>query len=261
MLFCEIKKNIISEQLKKNIIPLLVWPLLELIQIIYNYNFSFGTDTSKIFGLNKGNLLIFVISTYLLFSIFDKNVENSWRINFEKYQGVISQFFITPYPRVKWLLNRSIASFFSSSLAYCLVFILYIFSLNNFDTKLKLYLLLILVLAIIISIVWGALLISIFLLFRDGSPLLTIFTSVQYMVSGVQVPFRFMPKFLSILINIIPLSYLSSLIYDLLIEAVFPLQKVVVHVSLFIIILFSIIPIVMRTVEQRLKVNGNFDLF
>src|SRR5699024_10958437 len=109
MLIYEIKKNILSEQIKKNIIPLFIWPIIEIIHIIYNYNFSLGIHVTKIFSLSKNNLFIFVVSTYLLFSIFDKYVENSWRINFEKYQGVISQFFISPYPRYKWLLNRSIA--------------------------------------------------------------------------------------------------------------------------------------------------------
>ena len=261
MLIYEIKKNILSEQIKKNIIPLFIWPIIEIIHIIYNYNFSLGIHVTKIFSLSKNNLFIFVVSTYLLFSIFDKYVENSWRINFEKYQGVISQFFISPYPRYKWLLNRSIASFVSSSLPYSIIYIGFVCFTDGLDYTTKINLLFILILSIIISIFWGAFLISIFLLFRDGSPLLMIFTSLQYMVSGVQVPFKFMPKTISFMINIFPLSFLSSVTYNLLSTKLFLFKNMVIQSCIFSATLILITPITIKIVEKILKNTGNFDLF
>lgn len=260
MLKYEIKKNKFSDQFGKNIIPLIFWPIIELFQVYFNYIFFTGNEISSFFGLNTNYFLTYIFSAYIAYAIFSNYVENAWRIGFEKYQGVISQFFLTPFSRMRWLIIRSISVFFSSSWIYVLIYLIFLGLNTSIDIFIKLNLLIYILLVIICSFVWGSFLTAIFVSVRDGSAVFSLINILQYISSGIQVPISFLPLLIILITKIFPLSLLTISLQTWLINGnaipiAFFLQIIFVNLILLLITNY-----LFKSVERKLRISGNFDL-
>lgn len=260
MLLYEIKKNALSDQVKQNIIPLIVWPFLEIFQVYFNYQFMLGNKIHILFGMSQNSFITFIFSAYIAYTIFDKYLENAWRIGFEKYQGVISQFFLTPFSRIKWLLFRSIGVFFSSSWIYALIYCFFVVFNPFLGFHMKIDLIFYLFCAIFSSIIFGGLLTSIFLILRDGSSIFIAISKLQYILSGIQVPVVYLPSIFLPLTVIFPLSLLTNSLNLMIKDNRVNLLILLLEIVLLNIIVFILSVLVLALVERRLRKTGEYDL-
>lgn len=223
----------------------------------------FNLRNSTIGYLNEKNLLIFILLGYICMSFFRSLVQSAWNFSFERMYGTLEFIYLSPANRFGIILGNALSSLFES------VWVMAVFSLIVFLTKRQYFNInflaacIVFVLMIILAIMWGMFLNSMFLFSRDSGFLFTLLEEPMEIFSGVKVPTMVFPFWAKLLSFVFPLTYALDAMRKVFLngESLYEVRGFI-GISIFIIILlFAIIEVCLIQGEKHAKITGNMTLF
>lgn len=256
----ELKKIYFSDILSiYHFFTLFLLPLLSFGSIYYGF-LSFPLNKFKKYGIvGEQNVFLFLLLGYNTLLIFQSYINSSWQMSKEKYLGTFEEIFLTPVNRLKWLYARVIATSILNTILYLIIFILifiYFIPINFFNL---IKLLEILVIVTSSSFIWGGFLTTLFMAFRDGTLIFSLFQDLQECMSGIKIPFVIYPIIMKIIGSLFPLTYTVSLIRNICFGRVMFLDVLTFLLINFIFFILSIF--LFKYVESYLQKTGKFNCF
>lgn len=257
----EMRRTVFNDSVNKfYFFSMIIWPVISFVQVNYNLH-VFPLDSIKISGIfTEKELLYFIFIGYSAYILFQNVVQSCWRLGDERKQGTLSQIFMSPVNKLKWLYNRSFAMLYSNTLFFLLTFILgnlWFLGINLRNIGFISLSLLILILA---TWIWCAFISVFFIILRDGTVLYVFLDGPQDTFSGVQVPLSISPRIVQIVGSIFPLSYTIGLLRDLLINDQFLSKYFAWYICINLLLVFCT-NIILFHGEKYMRRSGNFDLY
>lgn len=245
-------------------ISLFLWPMLVFLSTYYGYKpFNMDKLRNHIDYLNSSNVILFVLIGYVCMSFFRSLVQSAWRFSAERIYGTLELIYITPANRLSFILGNAISSVFESVWLF-VVFsgvIIYIkgdaFNINITSAFVGV------LLVILLSLIWGMFLNSLFLFSRDSSFLFTILEEPMEIFAGVKVPTSVFPFWAKGISCIFPLTYATEVLRRALLnsESLYVLRNFILA-SIFIgIIMLTITIVFLKIGEAHAKETGSMSLF
>ncbi|MBL4934156.1 ABC transporter permease [Clostridium sp. YIM B02515] len=245
-------------------ISLFFWPMLVFLSTYYGYKpFNMDKIRNHITYLNSSNVILFVLIGYVSMSFFRSLVQSAWRFSTERIFGTLELIYLTPGNRLAFVLGNAISSVFESVWLF-VVFsgvILYIKG-NAFNANIASALIGIM-LVIVLSLLWGMLLNSLFLYSRDTGFLFTILEEPMEIFAGIKVPTAVFPLWAKGISYVFPLTYAAELLRRALLnnESIYDLKNFIL-VSIIIGAIMMVITIFfLKTGEAHAKETGSMSLF
>jgi ABC-2 type transport system permease protein len=243
-------------------VSLFIWPVLSFISSYFSFK-PFNIDSSTVVYLNEKNLLIFILLGYICMSLFRSLVQSAWNFSFERISGTLEYIYLSPVNRLAVILGNTLSSLFES------VWVMAVFSLSIFILKHQ-YLninvpaaIVTLLLMIIMAVMWGMLLNSLFLFSRDAAFLFTILEEPMEIFSGVKVPTVIFPFWAKIISFIFPLTYALEAIRKVFLtgDSLNKVKGFIICSIFIILIMFILINLCLILGEKHAKKTGNMTLF
>ena len=243
-------------------ISLFLWPLLSFITACYNFR-SFDLSKSKVAYITADNVVIYLLLGYMCMSFFRSLVQSAWRFSIERFHGTLELIFLSPGNRAAVLLGNAISSVFES------VVVMVIFSVCMLSMKAEVIQMRLLPCIIVfflvtsMAVVWGMFLNSLFLFSRDSGFLFTVLEEPMEIFSGVKVPTVLFPIWAKAISIIFPLTYAVEAVRRvfLLGSSLYEIRSFLLIGILIIGILLAGIKVILRIVEQHIRITGNATLF
>lgn len=243
-------------------VSLFIWPILSFIASYYSFK-PFKIINSKIPYLTEENIIIYLLLGYMTMSLFRSLVQSAWNFSFERISGTLELIYLSPASRQAVIIGNAISSLFES------VVVMVCFSIGVIMFKKEvlninyLALIVVLLITLIMAVLWGMLLNSLFLFSRDSGFLFTILEEPMEIFSGVKVPVAVFPFWAKIISVVFPLTYAIEAIRNVILNG-----STNVYLGKFIIIGFSIIIVeylasilIINVVEKHSRKTGNFTYF
>ncbi|WP_086350669.1 hypothetical protein [Candidatus Enterococcus clewellii] len=257
----ELRRTFLNDSINSfYLFSMILWPIVSFIQLSYNYQL-FPIESLKITGIHsQKELLYFVFIGYCALTFFQNIVQSAWRLGYERQQGTLSQIFMTPVNKLKWLYSRTSAMLLGNAWFFLLLFIFG----NLWYTGLSIKgLLTVLLSAVLIStggLIWGAFIVSFFVILRDGTILYVFLEGPQEAFSGVKVPLTISPVIVRFIGSIFPLSYTILLLRNLLItgQSIITESMYFLGINLFLVLVTTV---TLKYGELYMRKTGNFDLY
>ncbi|WP_321382540.1 hypothetical protein [uncultured Enterococcus sp.] len=261
LLKAELRRTFLNDSINSfYLFSMILWPIVSFIQLSYNYQI-FPIDSLKISGIHsQKELLYFVFIGYCALTFFQNIVQSAWRLGYERQQGTLSQIFMTPVNKLKWLYSRTFAMLFGNAWFFLLLFVLGNLWYSGITGHSLLTALLSAILISIGGLIWGAFIVSFFVILRDGTILYVFLEGPQEAFSGVKVPLSVSPMLIQFIGSLFPLSYTIMLLRHLLItKQNFTTEALCfIGINLFLALLTRII---LSYGETYMRKTGNFDLY
>ncbi len=245
-------------------VSLFLWPILTFITAYYSYKpFRLDKITGGIAYVNERNLLVFVLIGYLTLSFFRCFVQSAWRFSFERQSGTLELIYMSPGNRFAVVLGNAVSSLFES-IWLLLVFGLGIFILHSAQLKVNVPGAIVSVLLLVLlSMLWGILLNSLFLFSRDSGFLFTILEEPMEIFGGVKVPNQVFPLWAKGISYIFPLTYSAEMVRQVFLNGatfleLLPFWRISLLISL---LMFGSSLLCLHLGERHAKVTGNMALF
>lgn len=261
LLKTELRRTFLNDSINSfYFFSMILWPVVSFIQLSYNYQL-FPIESLKLAGIHsQRELLYFVFIGYCGLTLFQNIVQSAWRLGYERQQGTLSQIFMTPVNKVKWLYSRTFAMLFGNAWFFLLLFVLGNFWYKGLSLDSLLTILFSAVLISVGGLVWGAFIVSLFVILRDGSILYVFLEGPQESFSGVKVPLASSPMMIRVIGSCFPLSYTIILLRNLLITK----QSFGYEALFFFVINLTLILLtfaILKYGEIHMRKTGNFDLY
>lgn len=243
-------------------VSLFIWPLLSFIAAYFSFK-PFDLKFSTVPYLNEKNILIFILLGYICMSFFRSLVQSAWNFSFERMNGTLEFIYLSPANRLGIILGNALSSLFEG------VWVMFVFSImiftfqrQNFNINL-LSASVVFLLIVVMAVMWGMLLNSLFLFSRDSGFLFTILEEPMEIFSGVKVPTTVFPVWAKIISFIFPLTYsLEAVRRAFLHGDNIYMVSILIATSIFInLLMFIIINICLNIGEKHAKKSGNMTLF
>ncbi|MGH4124645.1 MAG: ABC transporter permease [Clostridium sp.] len=245
-------------------ISLFLWPILVFISTYYGYKpFDIMGISQYVPYLNTNNIILFVIIGYMCMSFFRSLVQSAWRFSTERIYGTLELIYLTPANRLAIVMGNAVSSVFES------VWLFVIFSGTIIFIKGKYFSINLaaafvgITLVIVLSLIWGMFLNSLFLYSRDTGFLFTILEEPMELFSGVKVPSAIFPLWAKLISYIFPLTYTADILRRALLnsESIYELRNYIFIsvLSGILMLLFTIV--FLKSGEKHAKKTGNMSLF
>lgn len=243
-------------------VSLFLWPIITFISAYYNYT-PFNLDFVSIGYLNKNNMIVFVLIGYTCLIFFNSLVQSAWNFSFERIHGTLELIYLSPANRFAFILGNALSALFGSVWLF-LVFTGGVIMLKGSYLDINLASAAVgFTLLMLLSVLWGMLLNSLFLFSRDSGFLFTILQEPMEILSGVKVPAVVFPVWAKILGAIFPLTYSVEVLRRALLkgETLSEMIKFII-VSLLIALVMLLLTIVcLKLGERHARKTGNMALF
>ncbi|MGL4695554.1 hypothetical protein [Enterococcus larvae] len=257
----ELRRTFLNDSINSfYLFSMILWPVVSFIQLGYNYQI-FPIESLKIAGIHsQKELLYFVFIGYCALTFFQNIVQSAWRLGYERQQGTLSQIFMTPVNKLKWLYSRTFAMLFGNAWFFLLLFIIGNLWYTGITIRSLLTVLLSAILISVGGLVWGAFIVSFFVILRDGTILYVFLEGPQEAFSGVKVPLSASPILIRIIGSVFPLSYTIIFLRNLLVtKQSFAVESLYFFgINSFLILLTTVI---LKYGETYMRKTGNFDLY
>lgn len=218
-IYAEFQRTVLNDSINRfYVFSMILWPIVSLVQIIYNVTIFPISEIQLPQIHTEKELFYFIFIGYCSFVLYSNAVQSSWRLGSERFQGTLSQIFISPINKLLWLYARNLSLIISNSWFFIVIFILGNFIYTDFSVVSIGVLLVSILLLVIGAWLWGAFLSTLCIILRDGSIVYTILEGPQYAFSGSVVPLSISPKIVTLIGGLLPVSYSISLLRDLLIH-------------------------------------------
>lgn len=246
------------------IFSMFLWPLLSFATAYYQFKpFSFQGTYDSVSYLNEDTLITFILIGYFAMMFFRSLVESAWRFSFERTSGTLELIFMSPANRTAVIFGNALASLLSNVWMFT-VFIIGMFLIAN-TTVITNPLLLIfgLILMMIMAVLWGMFLNSLFIFSRDSSFLFTILEEPMELFSGVKIPVQLFPFWAKAIAGLFPLTYAVKLLRKIIfLNSTFQDVSSLIYTSIFICItMFIAIKWLLIAGEKINRKTGNMALF
>lgn len=245
-------------------ISLFLWPMLVFLSTYYGYKpFNMDKMINHIAYLNNSNVILFVLIGYVCMSFFRSLVQSAWRFSTERIFGTLELIYLTPANRLSFILGNAISSVFESVWLF-VVFsgvIIYIkgeaFNINIASAFAGV------LLVIVLSLIWGMFLNSLFLYSRDSGFLFTILEEPMEIFAGVKVPTTVFPLWAKGISCFFPLTYTTEVLRRALLnsESVYGLRYFILASILIGIIMVAVTIFFLKAGEAHAKETGSMSLF
>lgn len=259
----EIKKQHLNYFYSKTIyISLFIWPILNFIATYYSFK-PFKIENSNIPYLNEENMVIFILLGYMTMSLFRSLVQSAWNFSFERISGTLELIYLSPASRQGVILGNALSSLFES-VVFMVFFSLGVLILKSEVLNINyLALSVVFIITIIMAVLWGMLLNSLFLFSRDSGFLFTILEEPMEIFSGVKVPTTLFPMWAKGISIIFPLTYAIEAVRSVILNgSTIATIKGFIFMGLFIIgILYFLSVSIIKIVEKHSRKTGNFTYF
>jgi ABC-2 type transport system permease protein len=243
-------------------VSLFIWPIISFAASYFSFK-PFNIESIAVPYLNEKNLIIFILLGYIAMSFFRSLVQSAWRFSGEREYGTLELIYLTTTSRLAVILGNAISSLFES------VWVMVVFSCAILVLKYKYFninitaAVVVTILMILMAVMWGMLLNSLFLFSRDSGFLFTILEEPMEIFGGVKVPTTVFPIWAKAISMIFPLTYAvdakrrvflnGNSIYDI---------RGFILVSIFLIsLMLAVISLCLILGEKHAKKTGNMALF
>lgn len=237
----------------------LIWPMI-LVGTYYLGYTPLLDDSNSLINLisSEGSLWSFLLPGIIVISLFNQYISIGTHLSFDRDYGILEPIFLSPVNRALWLLGGC-TSIIPSGLLSSIGFIVSTHFIFNINIPHPFLLLFAIFIIIILSISWGAMVCSIFLIGRNSRVLYAVFESPAEFLSGARFPIVALPALLSLIAIAYPLSHSVNIIRSFWLKNI--QWNVVLKESLTLCVL-SIIYIflallIFKFAEERGKREGN----
>lgn len=243
-------------------VSLFIWPILSFITSYYSFK-PFKIVNGKIPYLNEENIIIYLLLGYMTMSLFRSLVQSAWNFSFERISGTLELIYLSPASRQAVILGNAISSLFES------VVVMVCFSIGVIIFKKEvlninyLGLMVVLLITLIMAVLWGMLLNSLFLFSRDSGFLFTILEEPMEIFSGVKVPVVVFPIWAKAISVIFPLTYAIEGVRKVILNgdsSIYLGKFIMIGVTIIIIEYIASVTII-KIVEKHSRKTGNFTYF
>lgn len=243
-------------------ISLFVWPILNFITTYYSFK-SFDLSESRVVYITPANVLVYLLLGYMCMSFFRSLVQSAWRFSYERISGTLELIFLSPGSRIAVLLGNAVSSLFES------VFVMVVFTISLLIAKSDVVDIngiscaAVLLLTILMAVIWGMFLNSLFLFSRDTNFLYSILEEPMEIFSGVKVPTTLFPVWAKVISVIFPLTYAIEAVRRVMLKgsSLYEVHNFFVTGILIIAILFVAVIVILNRVEKHVRRTGNITLF
>lgn len=245
-------------------ISLFLWPMLVFLSTYYGYKpFNIDKMGNFIDYLNSSNVILFVLIGYVCMSFFRSLVQSAWRFSSERIFGTLELIYLTPANRLSFVLGNAVSSVFESVWLF-VVFsgvIIYIkgdaFNINIASAIIGV------LLVVILSLIWGMFLNSLFLYSRDSSFLFTVLEEPMEIFAGVKVPTNVFPIWAKGISVVFPLTYTTEMLRRALLnsESILELRYFILASIVIGIIMLASTVFFLKSGEAHAKETGSMSLF
>ncbi len=243
-------------------VSLFIWPIISFISTYYSFK-PFNLDNSNIPYLNKENMIIFILLGYMSMSFFRSLVQSAWKFSYERVSGTLELIYLSPASRQGVILGNAISSLFESIIvmlffAFAMIIFKYeVLNINIFSAMI------VFLVTMLMAVLWGMFLNSLFLFSRDSGFLFTILEEPMEIFSGVKVPTVLFPLWAKIVSFIFPLTYAIEAVRKVFLSGstLYDLRGFLLVGILIILILYSLSLIILKRVELHSRKTGNLTLF
>ncbi|RKV96254.1 MAG: hypothetical protein D8H99_24300 [Streptococcus sp.] len=257
----ELKRTFTNDNINRfYIFSTLLWPIMALIHILYNLS-VFPIRDIKIYNVNnEKDLMFYIFIGYFIYTIFANSTHAGYRLGDERYQGTLSQIFISPVNKLAWLYFRTFSQIVSTSWFFFIIFLVYgiVYFWNTLSTLN--YVVFAMLVLLICSWIWASLVSSVCIILRDSTILFILLEGAQASFSGYRVPLVISPKIIRLVGSLIPLSYTIIYVRAVLID--FSIMNIIlVNLIIINIVMIIVTAILIKYGELHLRRNGAFDIY
>lgn len=245
-------------------ISLFLWPMLVFLSTFYGYKpFNMDRIRNHVSYLNSSNVILFVLIGYMCMSFFRSLVQSAWRFSTERIFGTLELIYLTPANRLSFVLGNAISSVFESVWLF-VVFSSLILCIKGSAFKANLASSFVgIILVIVLSLIWGMFLNSLFLYSRDSGFLFTILEEPMEIFAGVKIPTVVFPLWAKLLSYVFPLTYTADILRRALLgnESLYDLRFYIL-ISIFVAaVMLSAATALLKSGEAHAKETGSMSLF
>lgn len=242
-------------------VSLFIWPILSFISSYYSFK-PFKIN-STIPYLTEKNIIIYLLLGYMTMSLFRSLVQSAWNFSFERISGTLELIYLSPASRQAVILGNAISSLFESVVVmvfFSLFLMLFKREVLNIN---YLALIIALLITLVMAVLWGMLLNSLFLFSRDSGFLFTILEEPMEIFSGVKVPVVVFPLWAKIISVVFPLTYAIEAVRNAILNGNDReyLWKFVIIGLVIIAIEYIASVTIIKIVEKHSRKTGNFTYF
>ena len=243
-------------------ISLFIWPILSFITAYYSFK-SFDLSESRVVYITPSNVIVYLLLGYMCMSFFRSLVQSAWRFSYERISGTLELIFLSPGSRIAVLLGNAVSSLFES------VFVMVVFTISLLTIKSdavdinRVSCAAVLLLTILMAVIWGMFLNSLFLFSRDTNFLYSVLEEPMEIFSGVKVPTSLFPVWAKVISVIFPLTYAIEAVRRVMLQGspLYEVRNFFVTGILIIAILFIAVIVILNRVEKHVRRTGNITLF
>lgn len=246
------------------IFSMLLWPLLSFTTAYYQFKpFRFDEILVTLEYLDEGALITFIMIGYFAMIFFRSLVESAWRFSFERTSGTLELIFMSPANRLVLIFANALSSLISNVWMFA-IFMIGIFGFANTVVITNPFMLIFgLTLMVVMAVLWGMLLNSMFIFTRDSSFLFTILEEPMELFGGVKIPVQLFPLWAKAIAGIFPLTYAIKLLRQIVfLGSTFSDVKGLIYTTILICItMFLGTMVILKIGEKVNRKTGNMALF
>ncbi|MGE5702733.1 MAG: ABC transporter permease [Clostridia bacterium] len=265
LLWAEIKKEH-RNSFHSNLIyfSLLIWPVIMFVTAYYSFlPFSLGSSSPLARFIDPDQLVLFLLTGYLGYIFFWCLVQSAWRMSFERQGGTMEMIFIAPVNRLAFIYGRAISSLAEGVWLFLCFVLLAVFFIGGLNINSWWSIPLAFFILLLSAVVWGGLLIVLFLFSRDSSFLYTVLDEPMLIFAGVRIPPLAFPFWAKLISLCFPLTYALDLVRQLLLNGAAPGQVMGELLTLASVLLALVLLTtgLVKLAERRMKRTGNMVLY
>ncbi|MNM60552.1 ABC-2 type transporter [compost metagenome] len=243
-------------------ISLFIWPILNFITSYYSFK-PFKINNSNLSYLNEDNVLVFIVLGYMTMSLFRSLVQTAWNFSFERISGTLELIYLSPASRQGVILGNALSSLFES-IVFMVIFTLGVLIFKREVLNVNyLSLMIVFIITLLMAVMWGMFLNSLFLFSRDSGFLFTVLEEPMEIFSGVKVPTSVFPMWAKGISLIFPLTYAIEGVRNVILigSSIQEIKSfIVIGIGIIIILYLSCLKII-KVVEHHSRKTGNFTYF
>ncbi len=190
----------------------LIWPIILVGTYYLGYTPLLDESNSLVNLISSGgSLWSFLLPGIIVISLFNQYISIGTHLSFDRDYGILEPIFLSPVNRTLWLLGNC-TSIIPSGLLSSIGFIVSTHFIFNIDIPHPFLLMLAICIIIVLSMSWGAMVSSIFLVGRNSRVLYAVFESPAEFLSGARFPIVALPALFSLIAIVYPLSHSVNII-------------------------------------------------
>lgn len=245
-------------------ISLFLWPALSFISAYFGYKpFRMDKVAGILSYLNEDNLLLFMLIGYISMMFFRSLVQSAWRFSMERIYGTLELIYLSPANRLAFVLGNAVSSLFESVWLFAVFGAGILVSRVNYFNIDLVSAAVGFVLMIVLSLIWGIFLNSLFLFSRDTNFLFTVLEEPMEVFGGIKIPSAVFPLWAKIVSMIFPLTYSAEVLRRALLNGE-SLRSMcdLVFISIGMgILMLSLTIVFLKAGETHAKRTGSMSLF